>query len=155
MEGALIGFLAELGLASGVARSSAVYALVSAGHVLGIALLLGPILLVDLRLLGLLRALDAEAVRLLRAAARTGLALAVAMGVLLLSAKPMEYAANPVIWAKLAVVAAGIANALLFELAVWRKGLPALLHGAGRASAAASIGLWLSALLLGRWIAFV
>lgn len=146
-----IDALAALGLASGVQHSAPVYALVSASHVFGIALLVGPILLADLRLLGLLRGLDGPALLTLRRAARIGVVLAVSTGVLLLSAKPAEYAENRVVWIKLAVVAAAIANALLFEFRGQRG------EGAaqGRMAPLASITLWLSALLLGRWIAFV
>jgi hypothetical protein len=152
---AAIDALTQLGLATGVARSAAIYALVSAAHVLGIALLVGPVLLLDFRLLGLLRALDAPSINVLRGSARLGVMLAVFTGVLLLSAKPGDYAGNAVVWAKLIVVAAGIVNALVFERQVRQSGMPALLEGGGRSFAILSIGLWLAALLLGRWIAFV
>jgi hypothetical protein len=147
--------LTALGLATGVTRSATVYALVSAGHVLGIALLLGPILLVDLRMLGRLPSLDAAAVGVLRKTARIGGALAVLTGVLLLCAKPADYVANRVFIAKLLVVAAGLANALAFEWRVRRGGVAALLAHGGAGFAAASLAFWLAALLLGRWIAFV
>jgi hypothetical protein len=151
---ALIDALTALGLATGVARSSVVYALVSASHILGIALLLGPVLLVDLRLLGALRALDAAAIGTLRRTAMLGAGLAICAGALLLSAKPRDYLASPVVWAKLAIVAAGVGNALALEWRGRRVGWGAMLAGGGRRFAAASLAFWLSALLLGRWIAF-
>ena len=156
----LIDALATLGLATGVARSASVYVLVSASHILGIALLLGPILLADLRLLGLLQSLDLAGLRLLRKAARAGVAIALVTGLLLLSARPAEYATNPALWAKLAVVAAGLVNAAVFELGVYRPAEQAISSGAAtgtaaRLAAALSIALWLAALLLGRLIAFV
>jgi hypothetical protein len=46
---ALIEAWAALGRASGITTSAVAYAAVSAAHVLGIALLVGPIVLVDLR----------------------------------------------------------------------------------------------------------
>jgi hypothetical protein len=150
----LIEALTHLGLASGVARSASIYAVVSATHILGIALLVGPVMLVDLRLLGLLRALDAPSVELLRKTARIGLLLAAGAGVLLLSAKPGDYAKNAVVWSKLVVVSAGVINALVFEWKTRRVGLQSLLEGGGRAFAALSLALWLAALLLGRLIAF-
>jgi hypothetical protein len=151
---AAIDALTQLGLATGIARSAAIYASVSAAHVLGIALLVGPILLVDLRLLGLLRALDAPAVEVLRRTARLGLLLTVVAGVLLLSAKPGDYARNAVVWAKLTVVSAGIVNALAFEWRARHLGLDEFLESGGRGFAALSLTFWLAALLLGRWIAF-
>lgn len=146
----LLDALAWLGLASGVARSSVAYALVSASHVLGIALLIGPIALADLSMLGLVRGFGREGVATLRKAARLGLALAAATGLLLISTKPFEYAANPALQAKLVVIALGVANAVAFEWR-WRQGREAFC----REAAGASLACWLAALLLGRWIAFV
>jgi hypothetical protein len=148
--------LAALGLMTGIARSSVVYALVSASHVLGIALLLGPIALVDLRLLGLLRRLDLAALAILRRAAMLGVIIVLPTGLLLFSAKPLEYAANPAMQLKLLVVGVGLLNALVFEWTARRHGLAAATSGrSARLMGIASIMLWLAALLLGRWIAFV
>jgi hypothetical protein len=149
-----IAWLAALGVSSGVARSAPVYATVSAAHVLGIALLVGPVLLADLRLAGLLRGLDAAAIAILRRTAMLGVALAMGTGVLLLSAKPGDYAGNAVVWAKLAVIAAALANAARFELR-WRRHGESLLSRGGGPQALLSAALWLAAILLGRWIAFV
>jgi hypothetical protein len=152
---ALLENATAFGLASGVARSSAVYATVSAGHILGIALLIGPILLVDMRSLGALRSLDNAAVAVLRRTATIGLALTILTGTMLFSTKPVEYVANPIFQAKMLVVTAGIINALLFA---WRTRGSAggdALAGGRPGFGLVSISIWLSALLLGRWIAFV
>jgi hypothetical protein len=156
MIDALLHALAVLGLMTGVTHSSIIYAVTSATHVLGIALLLGPIALVDLRLLGLLRRLDLAALAILRHAATLGVLLLVVTGVLLFAAKPVEYAANPAMQIKLLVIAAGLGNALGFEWQARRVGLALAISGRSATLAGgASLILWLSALLLGRWIAFV
>lgn len=150
---ALTSLLTELGRASGIALSSPLYALVSGLHVLGLALLIGGILIVDLRLVGL-TALPRLAADQLRRVAATGLALSLATGVMLLSARPGEYLANPVVWAKLLVIAAASLNAIAFSLLGRlpdegeRPGPYARFAGAG------SLAGWLAALGLGRWIAF-
>lgn len=152
---ALVGLWTDLGRITGVALSTPVYAAVSGLHVVGIALLFGPIALVDLRLAGLLRGLDSGALLVLRSTAKLGAGLAVPTGILLASARPDEYLANPTFLAKLAVVALALANALAFEAAARRMGLPALLdRPAARVSGFGSLGLWLAAIGLGRWIAF-
>lgn len=152
---ALIGLWTDLGRITGIALSTTVYAAVSALHVVGIALLFGPIALVDLRLAGLLRGLDAGALSILRSTAKLGACLAVPSGILLASARPDEYLANPTFLAKLAVVVLALANALAFEVAARRLGLPALLdRTASRLSGFGSLALWLAAIGLGRWIAF-
>lgn len=151
----LLGLLEAFGLISGVARSAPVYAAVSAGHIAGIALLAGPVLLVDLRLAGRLRALDAPALRVLRAAAALGAALTLGTGALLYTARPFEYAGNAVMQAKLLVVALALANALAFEWAA-RRDAPAARpgHAHARAAGLISLLLWPLALVLGRWVAF-
>jgi hypothetical protein len=83
-----------------------------------------------------------------------GVSIAITTGVLLLAAKPGDYAANAVVWAKLAVIAVALANALRFER-LWRRRPDLLTVGGGKTAAVVSILLWPTALLLGRWIAFV
>ncbi|MGL4727141.1 MAG: DUF2214 domain-containing protein [Bosea sp. (in: a-proteobacteria)] len=153
MADMVIELLAGLGALTGVARSSPVYALVSAAHVLGIALLIGPILIVDLRLMGRLAVLNLPAIAVLRRFARLGLALVVLTGALLISAKPAEYLANQVVQAKLLVVALAMINAAAFEWRVKQLGLAAAV-ATGRLAGIASLCGWVIALLLGRWIAF-
>lgn len=152
---ALVGLWTDLGRVTGVALSTPVYATVSGLHVVGIALLFGPIALVDLRIAGLLRSLDVVALAILRSTAKVGTGLAVVTGLLLTSARPDEYLANPIFLAKLALVGLAVANALAFEFAARRIGLPALLdRPVSRVSALASLALWVAAIGLGRWIAF-
>ncbi|WP_237217139.1 DUF2214 domain-containing protein [Falsiroseomonas oryziterrae] len=131
-----------VGLAPGV------YPLVSALHVMGIALLFGPILLADLRWLGAIGPRLDEALPLLRRTAAAGLALAATTGVLLAGVRIGEYAANPAFLVKLLLVALGVGNALLAARAARRGRIPA-------GFALASLLCWTAAILAGRWIAFV
>ncbi len=153
---AALGALEGFGLDSRLARSAPLYAAASAAHVLGLALLLGPILLVDLHLIGALRRLDAAGLRFLRRAAAFGLALAMATGLLLFAVRPFEYVENPAMRLKLLVVALASLHALAFEWR-WQRDPAALRPGRGatRLAGLASLLLWLGALALGRWIAFV
>ncbi len=110
------------------------------------ALLLGSIVVVDLRLLGAGASLDREAVlRLALPVSSAGFLLAALAGFLLFATDAPDYAANPVFLVKLAVIAAALMNALF--LRVWTP--------YSRSSAAVlSLGLWTAALILGRWIAY-
>ena len=130
------------------------YAWVNAAHVLGIALLVGAILPLDLRLLGLWRGVPRAAlVRVLVPTAATGLGLAVLTGPLLFATRATEYADIGFLWMKLALVATGAGAALWAHAA---HGF--LLEGAGRGRLAAhallSMACWLGALVSGRMIAF-
>lgn len=132
------------------------YAAVNTAHVLGIALLVGAAVPMSLRLLGVWRARVAVTalVPVLATVAATGLGLAIATGSLLFSVRASEYAAIPVLWLKLALIATGVVSAVaLHRRYGWE------LAGAGRwrlaAAGAVSLACWLGALACGRMIAFV
>ena len=123
-------------------------------------MLLGAIVPLDLRLMGWRRAVPiAVLVRMLLPVAIFGLALAILAGLTLFSVRASEYAALPLFWTKMALVACGVANAvLLHRAAAWEAQLtqtgvapPMRLRVAG----ALSILLWLSVITCGRLLAFV
>ncbi|MGI9463573.1 MAG: DUF2214 domain-containing protein [Aestuariivirgaceae bacterium] len=131
------------------------YALLNATHILGIALLVGAILPLDLRLLGLWPDIDRRHLaRVLIPMAAVGLCIAAAAGLILFSTRAGEYAALTVFRIKLVMIAAGVGSALLMHA---RYGL--WLEKATRTQlvVAGSISMmcWLGALVCGRLIAFV
>jgi hypothetical protein len=139
-------------------ESGTAYLFVNAAHILGIGLLLGAILPLDLRLAGLIKGAPLEAVGpfLLRVAT-VGLVLAVLTGLWLFSVKPKEYAGNAAFLCKLGLLGLALANVALQH---WGGQLRSALRGEGvtrrvRISALVSVGLWLSVLLAGRWIGFL
>ena len=136
-------------LAQFLKASRWVYPLVNAGHILGIALLIGSVVPMDLRLLGLIRRPDiASTVTLLRPVAAAGLGLAVLCGLLLFVTQATDYAGNAWFRAKLALVALAAMNAAL------HPGLAAQAPARRHAVAALSLGLWPAALVCGRMIGF-
>ncbi|MGI9452193.1 MAG: hypothetical protein ACR2QH_16365 [Geminicoccaceae bacterium] len=81
------------------------YAFVNTAHVLGIALLVGAIIPLDLRLLGVWNSFERAAlVRVLAPVAAAGLALAVTMGFLLFSVRAVDYAALTLFRVKLLLI---------------------------------------------------
>lgn len=134
------------------------YPVVNTLHLLGLVLLVGPILLLDLRLLGWGRAFAPEAVSAaVTPIAVAGLLLMVASGIGLLAADAAALLGNPVMLAKLSLVALGVANAFAFRLVhgrrigQWRHAAPL----AVRLHALLSILLWTATLVAGRLIAYV
>ena len=121
-----------------------VYPLVNAGHILGIALLVGAIVPMDIRLL---RG-DARPARLLRPYALAGFALAAICGALLFAVQAQEYAATTWFRVKIALLALALLNAaahlLMPEARVTRR----------RVSAGLSLALWPTVLLCGRMVAY-
>ena len=139
-------------------RSGTLYLLVNAAHIGSIGLLIGSIVPLDLRLLGLLRPgpLAVLAPVLARTAA-AGLALAVLTGAMLFSVRPLEYLGNPAFLVKMGLLGAGALNAWLVRRGqAWARVLDqGRAGGAVRVQAAASLLLWLGCLVAGRWIGFL
>lgn len=130
------------------------YAAVNTAHILGLALLIGAIVTLDLRRLGAFASVPLEtATRLLTPVAASGLALAIVAGALLFAPRASEYAANPVFVTKVALVAFGAAFALLLH-APHRFRIDRLSPRRRALCAALSLSLWLAVLTLGRLIAF-
>lgn len=134
------------------------YLIVNAAHILGIGLLVGAILPLDLCLLRSTRGRELPVLGpfLVRTAA-TGTTLAVITGLWLFSVRPVEYAANPAFRYKAALlVLAACIVALQHRgepfVTALRSGQPT---GRVRALAGASAAVWLSILVAGRWIGFV
>jgi len=138
--------------ASWLQQSATAYLFVNAAHILGIAVLLGAILPLDLRLLGLFRRFPVEVLRpfLVRCAA-AGLGLALLTGAWLFSVKPDEYLANAAFRWKLALLALALAN-----VGFQHGGTNGRLHlsPATQVRAGFSLCLWISVLVAGRWIGF-
>lgn len=138
--------------------SGTAYLCVNALHILGVGLLVGAIVPLDLRLAGLWRQAPlAVLLPFLSRAAAMGLVLALATGLWLLSVNPRDYAANPAFQSKLVLLVLALGNV------AWQHGSAALartrLEGtastAVRLRAGVSLLLWLAVLLAGRWIGFL
>lgn len=156
---ALAALLQESALGAWVRGGGWTYAIANVAHLVGLVLLVGPILLLDLRVLGAGAARFAlgDVLAALTPFAATGLALALASGMLLFAADAVSLWAHPLMRWKLAAVALGLANIAWFRGALARgEGLPAgAVAPAARLSALASIVLWTGILAAGRMIAYV
>ena len=142
-------------LGQGLRGSLWLYPLVNLAHVLGVALLFGTVVLLDLRLLGLWRAipLAAFAGPVIPVAA-SGFGLALASGVGLVSVKAVEYAANPFLYVKFGAVALAAANAAaLHGSLAWRTRGDAM-RPRFAVAGALSLACWLAAVAAGRMIAY-
>lgn len=138
-------------LADALARSAWAYPLLESLHIVGIALLLGNLVLLELRIWGRSPELPPLALaRLALPLVLAGFALVAATGLAMFASRPAELLANPAFTWKLGLVAAAAANAALFHM---RDGLERL-DGWARAQTALSLGLWVGAIILGRWIAY-
>lgn len=126
-------------------------------HITGIALVVGPIIALDLRLLGSGRAIPASALtRYLVPFSVCGLILVALSGSVLFAAEAGAIARNPSFQLKLVLIVFGVANAFLFHAQArhWKLDEGGVPRGA-QAQALASIAIWLSVIACGRLIAYV
>jgi hypothetical protein len=120
-------------------------------HVFGVALLVGNLLALELRLWGRAAQLPVAALaRLSLSIAVVGFLFAAASGLLMFSSQPGELLANQAFTLKMGLVACAGINAALFHA---RDGLRKLDRWA-RAQTALSLGLWIAVMICGRWIAY-
>lgn len=130
------------------------YPVASVAHVLAIAVLVGGILVFDLRVLGRAPGLPlAEAGRLILPLARAAFAVAAVSGLVMLAADATHIAANPAFLVKAVLILLAGANVALFHV-IAQPDLDAPVGGLTRAAAASSAVLWLLVAASGRAIAY-
>jgi len=130
------------------------YPLVNTAHIIGIALLFGAIVPLDLRLIGWRS--QSEPVdrlsRILVPVAIAGLLIAVPAGLLLFATDARAYAAAPLFQAKMILIALAIANALALRRFAGSGSEP---NRRVAFAGAASILLWLGAITCGRLLGYI
>ena len=136
------------------------YALVNLAHILGISLLFGSVVVLDLRLLGLWRWIPLDQMaRPTTAVAGAGFAVAVLTGPALLATKATEYVGNPFLPIKLVAIVLGIINiAIVHNLSAWKQRADPQLGASQRRqlalAGATSLLCWVSAITAARLIAY-
>jgi hypothetical protein len=131
------------------------YPTVNTVHLLGVVLLVGGIGVLDARVLGLGRAVPLAALsRYLTPAAVAGLILLTLSGVLLFCADAGPFTRSPLFQAKLVLIALGVINAWAFRRRFGDFEDGSEPPTSARIMAAASLGLWTSATVIGRWLAY-
>jgi hypothetical protein len=120
-------------------------------HIVGIALLVGNLVALELRVFGRAAELPAPALaRLSLSLAVTGFALAAASGLLMFATQPADLLANRAFTLKMLLLFAAACNAAFFHA---RGSLQRLDRGA-RLLMVSSTLIWLAVIACGRWIAY-
>ena len=135
-----------------IASSAWAYPALEVLHVLGIALLLGSLVLLDLRVWGAVAELPLRPLaRLALRVTAAGFVLVLCSGLLMFAAHPMELLSNRAFLVKLGLVQLAGLNALWFH----GRGSLDKADGLARAQTLFSAGLWIAAIICGRWIAYL
>src|SRR5262245_55419734 len=127
-------------------------------HFIGLSLLVGAILVFDLRLLGIGRRIPIGALHRLIPWGLAGFVCTLATGMLFLLAEPDQYVYNPAFHLKLLFIVLAGLNASIFYLMSYRRttsaGAPPDAPRLAKFVAAASIVFWLSVIVAGRLLTF-
>ena len=135
-----------------IAEHPVAYPALEVVHITGIALLLGSLVVLELRVWGAAGELPVRALaRLSLSITLAGFALVLASGLLMFSAQPAELLANRGFLGKMGFLVLAGLNAAWFHA---RDSLGRC-DGLARAQTLLSTGLWLGAIICGRWIAYV
>jgi hypothetical protein len=156
----LISYFEDSGLADNIRENDVLFPLIESVHVLSICLVVGSILVVDLRLLGL-ASTNRPVSRItsgILPLTWSAFAVAVASGLLLFISNATKYLGNGYFVAKIFLICAAGLNMAVFH-AISAKDLPrweneAALPLPARLAGGLSILLWVSVVTCGRWIGF-
>ncbi|MBL8343260.1 MAG: hypothetical protein JNL30_17470 [Rubrivivax sp.] len=120
-------------------------------HIVGIALLVGNLVLLELRVWGAAAEVPVRALaRLALVLALAGFGIVAASGLAMFSAQPADLLTNRAFVIKMGLVMLAGLNAALFHA---RDGLGKL-DRVARVQTALSLGLWVMVIICGRWIAY-
>ena len=127
------------------------YPALEAAHIVGIALLVGNLVLLELRVWGAVPELPMRPLaRLALPLSVAGFAIVAATGLAMFGTQPGDLIANRVFVVKMGLVTLAGLNAAMFHA---RDGLTRV-DRVARAQTAISLGLWLAVIICGRWIAY-
>ena len=153
-EADILHWIRDTSLGVTVRQSRWMFATGETLHFLGLSLLVGGILIVDLRLLGFLRRISMRSALSFLPFVITGFVINLLTGILFFAADPMMYWPSPAFKLKMFLILLAGINAVFFTLFLHRQ---ALVLGEDdqattfmKVSAGLSLSFWLLVLLLGR-----
>jgi hypothetical protein len=153
-EGEVLHWIKELPLGAAVRESRWLFAMGETFHFIGLCLMAGGLLIVDLRLLGFIRRVPMRAALAFLPFVIVGFLINLATGIEFFVTDPFMYWPNPAFKLKMFLILLAGLNALVFTVVDHRREL-VLADGKNtgryvKVTAGLSLGLWLCVLLLGR-----
>ena len=135
------------------------YPIVLATHAVGMSIVVGIMVIIDLRVLGFANRVPLRSFDKLLRVCWVGVALNVLSGVALFTVDPEHFIYHPVFWIKIGLVIAGLffIYLLLRELRTSAPGDPEAVEPSRKARLIATLSLlfWLGAIIAGRLIAYI
>jgi hypothetical protein len=153
-EGEVLQWIKDLPVGAAVRQSRWLFALGETLHFIGLSLMVGGLLIVDLRLLGYIRGIPMRAALAFLPFVIVGFLINLATGIEFFMTDPFMYWPNPAFKLKMFMVLLGGINALVFTVMEHRH---VLVLGKDehtspfvKVTAGASLAIWLCVILLGR-----
>jgi hypothetical protein len=153
------GWLEETALAQAMRSWLWLYPIVEIIHIVGFVVVVGAVVMFDLRILGLSRTIPVRALghHLLRWSV-AGLIFVVPAGLMMFTAHPQEFATSNVFLLKMALIGVAGINAAMFHTGVYRSAArwdtgtaaPAI----AKMHALLSIAIWIAVISCGRLLAY-
>jgi hypothetical protein len=153
------GWIDGTALSQAMCGSLWMYPIVEIVHIVGFVMLVGAVVMFDLRVLGLSKALPVAALgRHLLRWSIAALLLVVPAGLMMFSAHPQDFIENRVFLLKLGLIMAAGINAAMFHAGAFRSVQDWNTHAEAPASAklhaALSIAIWIAVICCGRLLAY-
>jgi hypothetical protein len=153
-----VGFLVWLeatGLADWVRMSVPGYPSMIALHAIGMAVMVGLSLVIDLRVLGWFAGIPLQSLQRFFGLAWVGFGINFLSGSALFSAQATSYIVDWVFMTKMALVVLGAMTAAILQPAVAKAGPTGTVSGGIKAVAAVAIVFWIVAIIMGRLTAYL
>ena len=159
MAPAIFVALEQSGFSAAIRQSLWVYPLANIAHIVFLFVFAGTVVITDVCLLGGFAVTDPRPVlaraRIFAAAALLGMAIT---GFVLFAAEAGHLATNPVFQLKIVLIAAGLANAAVYEFWLWQRittlSSDAAMPAIAKVTGLCSLAIWISVAACGRSIAY-
>jgi len=151
-------WLEHTAIADAIRTSRWMYPAFETGHYIGLSLLVGGIMLIDLRVLGFARTLPLRSMIGLLPFVWVGFIINATTGTLLFIYGATGFGTNHAFWLKMSFMVLAGLNALAFDLSVRRSSVDWVAADRPptfvKAFATLSFALWLCVVTTGRWMAY-
>lgn len=159
MLNAIITWLGNSWLHDFMVQNTAAFIVAETLHFIGLTILIGTLMVIDLRGLGLLKRLPMLVLHKLVPVALVGFAINLLTGLSFMAYGPTNYIGNSAFEGKMALILLAGVNALVFEFMVFRPmaaGVPGVEHRVvTKLTSGLSLAIWAGVLVFGRLIPYV
>lgn len=154
-QAGFLGWLEASGLGECVRSSTPGYPSMIALHAIGMAVMVGLSLVIDLRVLGYFSGIPLSGLKRFFGIAWIGFGINFLSGGALFSAQAISYMVDWVFLTKMGLVLLGAITAGILQPAVANAGPEGKLPGSAKAVAGAAIVIWIVAIIMGRLTAYL